>query len=91
MLTLEAIVTDSTAREKGVQIVHDLFRQNPAVRGTVDALSASFQQRCPSFVTNKDIVWFRGIELLSRALSLAGPERDNTVAESQRLVLSSIT
>lgn len=85
ILTLETIVTDPGVREKGVQIVHDLFKQNPAARGTVDALSASFQQRCPSFVTSKDIVWFRGIELLERSLNLAGPERDTAIAESQSL------
>lgn len=86
-MSLEKLVTDAETRQNGLGIVHDLFKRNPATRGTVDALSTSFQQRCPSFVTSKDIIWFRGIELLERSSDLAGRERDIVVAEAQNLWL----
>lgn len=84
-LTLESIVIDADKRSKGVQIVRDIFRQSPTARNAVDALSASFQQRCPSFVTSSDAVSFRGIELLERASSSSGSERDSAIAEAHTL------
>ncbi|KAI9029383.1 Nup133 N terminal like-domain-containing protein [Hyaloraphidium curvatum] len=86
-LSLETIVVDQESRKKGVQIVQDLFKLNQASRGSVDALTASFQQRCPSFVAARDIVWFKGMEILERAMNVAGPERDAALMESQRLWL----
>ena len=85
-LNFENLVVTSMGREIGKQLITVLVAKQVQSQVSVDVLSESLRERCPSFCSPDDVLLYKGMEYLEKAKATrTESEREPFLVESQRL------
>ncbi len=88
-VNFESLITTPKGRDTAKSLVSEYVKKQMEQLHNVDAISEALRQKCPSFCTTEDAIFYKGIEYVNKAKkSTERSERIQCLLESQRLFLS---